>query len=164
MQIQCPHTDNGTQFAGSGMNKFCKDNEIKLSFTSVYHPQTNGQVESTNKILVKILKRKIDKNPKEWADLIPEVLWAYRTNIKTANGNTPFKLAFRLEVITPCELVWPSTRLLLYDADGNEKKLSENEENLEDTREEAEIKEVAYKRKVERSFNRTVKEKKLIPG
>lgn len=87
-------TDNGTQFAGGGMKKFCKDNEIKLSFTSVYHPQTNGQVEATNKSLIKILKKKVDENPKSWADLIPEVLWAYRTTIKTVNGFTPFTLAF----------------------------------------------------------------------
>lgn len=146
------------------MRRFCKDNEIKLSFTSVYHPQTNGQVESTNKTLVKILKRKVDENPKEWADLIPEVLWAYRRTIKTANGNTPFRLAFRIETIAPCELVWPSTRILLYDESSNEEKLSENEENLENIREETEIKEVAYKRKLERNFNRTVKEKKLAPG
>lgn len=31
-----------TQFVGSGIRKFCKDNEIKLSFASVYDPQTNG--------------------------------------------------------------------------------------------------------------------------
>lgn len=61
-------TDNGTQFAWNGMKKNCKDNEIKLSFASVCHPQTNGQVELsqlTNKIFVKILKRKIGGNPKE---------------------------------------------------------------------------------------------------
>lgn len=58
-------TYNETQFTGRSMKKSCKDNEIKLSFTSVYHPQINGQIEATNKNLVKILKRKIDDNPKE---------------------------------------------------------------------------------------------------
>lgn len=58
-------TDNGTQFASGGLKKFCKDNEIKLSFTSVYHPQTNGQVEATNKSLIRILQRKVNDKPKE---------------------------------------------------------------------------------------------------
>lgn len=157
-------TDNGTQFAGSGMKKLCKDNEIKLSFASVYHPQTNEQVEETNKTMVKILKRKIGENPKEWAELIPEVLWAYRTTIKTANGNIPFNLAFGIEAVAPCELIWPTTRILRYDEENNEEEISKSKENLENIREEAEIKEIAYKRRLERRFNRGVKERKLAPG
>lgn len=64
-------TDNGTQFAGKAMKTFCKDSNIKLSFASVYHPQTNGQVEAVNKTIIKILKRKAGDNPKTWADTIP---------------------------------------------------------------------------------------------
>lgn len=58
--------------------------------------------------------------------MILEILWAYRTTIKTANDYTPFSLAFGLDVIAPCELVWPSTRIIGYNEETNEEKLTEN--------------------------------------
>lgn len=76
-----------------------------MSFASVHHPQTNGQVEAANKSIVKILKRKAGGYPKTWADTMLEVLWAYRTTYKTATGQTPYKLAFGLEAVAPTELV-----------------------------------------------------------
>lgn len=117
------------------MKKFCKDNEIKLSFASVYHSQTNGQIEATNKTLVKILKKKIAENPKNWAEMIPEVLWAYRITIKTANGYPPFSLTFGLEAVAPCELVWPTTRIIAYKEEGNEEKFIKNLNVIENIRE-----------------------------
>lgn len=57
-------TNNGTQFVGKKLRKFCKENdEIKLTFAPVYHPQSNGQVEVINRTITTILKRKVRKNP-----------------------------------------------------------------------------------------------------
>ncbi|XP_074345883.1 uncharacterized protein LOC141684670 [Apium graveolens] len=36
-------TDNGTQFNNEEFRKYCEENEIDLRFTSVAHPQANGQ-------------------------------------------------------------------------------------------------------------------------
>ena len=37
-------------------------------------------------------------------------LWAYRTNVKTATGFSPFQLVHGVEVVTPieCEMLYPS--------------------------------------------------------
>lgn len=103
------------------MKNFCKDSNIKLSFASVHHPQSNGQVEAVNKTIINILKRKTGDNPKTWADTIPEVLWAYRTTYKTATGQTPYTLAFGLEALAPVKLIWPTARV---------KHFNENEEAM----------------------------------
>lgn len=97
------------------MKKFGKVNNIKLSFTSIYHPQTNGQVESTNKTIVNILKRKVGEIPSDWADLILEVLWAYRSTTKTSFGLSTFSLSFGLEGVAPVELVWPTAIIKYYN-------------------------------------------------
>lgn len=55
--------DNGFQFASKEMRSFC-ENEIKLSFVSVYHPKTNEQVKATNKTTVKIPKKKVKDKPR----------------------------------------------------------------------------------------------------
>lgn len=157
-------TDNGTQFTGKAMNFFCKDSNIKLSFASVHHPQSNGQVEAANKTIINILKRKTGDNPKSWADTIPEVLWAYRTMCKTATGQTPYTLAFGLEAVTPVELIWPTTRIKFYDAEKNEEAIMIEQENMEEIREEARIKEEKYKRKLENFYNAKVKSKDLRKG
>jgi len=46
-------------------------------FASVEHPQTNGQVESTNKVLFRGLKRRPEKAKGTWAEEVPRIVWAY---------------------------------------------------------------------------------------
>ena len=43
-------SDNGTQFASQQLGKLCTELGIKQVFASVEHPQTNGQVESANRV------------------------------------------------------------------------------------------------------------------
>ena len=43
-----PHsiiTDNGSKFTAGEVKTWCVNLGIKLDYASVYHPQTNGQVE-----------------------------------------------------------------------------------------------------------------------
>ncbi|GKV01151.1 hypothetical protein SLEP1_g13729 [Rubroshorea leprosula] len=44
--------DNGTQFNCSSFQDFCSSYGIKLQFTSVYHPESNGMVEFVNKCIL----------------------------------------------------------------------------------------------------------------
>ncbi|XP_071699482.1 uncharacterized protein [Rutidosis leptorrhynchoides] len=41
-------SDNGTQFEGNPFSDWCQELNIKKTFTSVAHPQANGQCEVTN--------------------------------------------------------------------------------------------------------------------
>lgn len=66
--------------------------------------------------------------------------------------------------MTPCELVWPTARIVAYEEVNNKEKLSENLEIIENVRENAELKEAAYKRRIERVFNRRIRKEKLAPG
>ena len=66
----------------------------KMVFASVAHPQTNGQVEAVNKIIKKLLKKKLDDAKGLWAQKLSEVLWAIRTTATEATGETPFSMTF----------------------------------------------------------------------
>jgi len=46
-------SNNGTQFASQQLFKLCMKLGMKQVFAFVEHPQTNGQVESTNRVLLK---------------------------------------------------------------------------------------------------------------
>nr|XP_043611871.1 uncharacterized protein LOC122583543 [Erigeron canadensis] len=87
-------SENGPQFARGIFPEFCKHLQIKQSFASVYHPQGNGQVEVTNREIIKGIERRLGRSHKGWVDELPLVLWANTTAPKQSNGETPFSLAF----------------------------------------------------------------------
>ena len=73
--------DNGTQFDRNEFRAFCDDFGIKKSFSSVDHPQKNGQVDVVNKIIKFNLKTKLEERKRLWAEELLKVLWAYRTTL-----------------------------------------------------------------------------------
>ncbi|KAL5544478.1 hypothetical protein UlMin_008262 [Ulmus minor] len=72
-----PHSlvsDNGTQFDSAGLKKLCSDLGIHKHFSSVAHPQSNGQVEAVNKTIKNNLERKLNGAKGAWVDELPRVL------------------------------------------------------------------------------------------
>ena len=49
-------TDNGTQFTAREFTTFCDSKGIKVNYASVTHPQSIGQVERANGIILHALK------------------------------------------------------------------------------------------------------------
>nr|XP_025625585.1 uncharacterized protein LOC112717875 [Arachis hypogaea] len=72
-------SDNGTKFTDKKFTEFLAGLGIKQKFSSVEHPQTNGQVESANKVILLGLKKRLDNKKGAWADELASVLWSYRT-------------------------------------------------------------------------------------
>jgi transposase InsO family protein len=54
-------TDNGTQFTGKKFLNFCDDNHIRVGWSAVAHPKTNGQVQRANSMILQGLKPRIFK-------------------------------------------------------------------------------------------------------
>jgi hypothetical protein len=55
------------------VREFVESLKIKLLSSSPYYAQANGQVESSNKTLIKPIK-KIEENPKRWHEVLLEAL------------------------------------------------------------------------------------------
>ena len=70
---------------------------------SPYHPQANGQVESTNKTLENILTKNMAYHHRDWAQKLPEALWAYRTTWWNTTGFSPFELVYGKSPLFPIE-------------------------------------------------------------
>jgi hypothetical protein len=57
-----PHNiiiDNGTNLTSKEFKNYCKSLRIKLKFTSVAHPKTNGQVEKANGLICNGIKKRL---------------------------------------------------------------------------------------------------------
>nr|XP_009804548.1 PREDICTED: uncharacterized protein LOC104249760 [Nicotiana sylvestris] len=75
-----------------------------------YHLVGNGQAESTNKVIVNNLKKRLEESKGNWSELLPGVLWAYHTTTKTSTGETPISLVYGAEALIPVEIGEPSMR------------------------------------------------------
>jgi transposase InsO family protein len=57
-------TDQGTSFVSKEVREFSKLYKIKLLNSSPYYAQANGQTESSNTTLIKLINKKIEENPR----------------------------------------------------------------------------------------------------
>ena len=70
--------------------------------------------ESTNKNLIKIIKRTIDQNQKNWHKSLIFALWADRITEKASIGTSPLNLVYGKEVVIPSNLTLPSLALVQF--------------------------------------------------
>ena len=63
-------SNNGKQFNNPKFQKFCQDLGIKNHYSSPRHPQANGQIEVTNKSLLKIIKTQLEG---AWPEELPNI-------------------------------------------------------------------------------------------
>ncbi|KAL5569097.1 hypothetical protein UlMin_025672 [Ulmus minor] len=150
-------TDNGSQFISFDFQDFCKEWGIQLSFSTPRYPQANGQAESTNKIVINIIKRRLEKAKGLWADELPGVLWAYRTTAKTSTGETPFSLAYGTEAVIPVECGIPSARYMWLDEDSNRDLLNHSLDAIDELRDKAHLRTALYQQKVAQHYNKNIR-------
>ena len=84
-------SDRKTNFLPKILEEVCKIFQIFQNMnTSSYHPQTDRLVERFNSTLCQSLSMYVAKNQKDWDDFIPLILFAHRTSISEAIGDSPF--------------------------------------------------------------------------
>ena len=71
----------------------------------------NGAVEAANKNIKRIVE-KMTHTYKDWHEMLPFALMAYRTSIRTSTGTTPYSLVYGTEAVLPVEVEIPSLRVL----------------------------------------------------
>ena len=67
-------TDQSSSFISKEVRDFAKSYKIKILNSSPYYAQANGQAESSNKILINLIKKKIEENPKRWHEVLCSAL------------------------------------------------------------------------------------------
>ena len=67
-------SDNGKQLDNHAFRDFCSELGTKNHYSSPAHPQANGQVEFTNRSLLKIVKTRLEGAKGIWPEELPSVL------------------------------------------------------------------------------------------
>jgi hypothetical protein len=71
---------------------------------TAYHPQTNGQVETSNRQLKSILNKTVEKGGKDWSKKLDGALWENQTARKTPIGMTPYQFVYGKSCHLPLKL------------------------------------------------------------
>jgi hypothetical protein len=103
--------DQGSSFMSHHVRDFFESRKIKLLSSSSYYVQVNGQVKSSNETLVKLMKKKIEENPKRWYEVLSEALWVHHISKYSTTKITPFELVYGQEVILPVEVNLDALRI-----------------------------------------------------
>jgi hypothetical protein len=131
-------TDNRTQFKVAKFVRCCTDFGIHHQPSSAAYPQTNGQVERTNRLILQGVKTRIiydlEARGGNWHKELPSVLWALRTNINKATRDNPFNLVYEVDGVLPPEIYLELTRVAHFNIEDQAEAMELDSNLLEERR------------------------------
>ncbi|GAU12536.1 hypothetical protein TSUD_182500 [Trifolium subterraneum] len=158
-------TDNGTQFTNKKFQEFLAAIGTTQRFASVEHPQTNGQAEAANRVLLRGLRRRIGASKGNWTEELHNVLWSYRTTPHSTTGETPFRLTYGTEAVIPVEIGEPSSRIEYpLEESINDELLREELDLVEELRTGASLREATLKQKIDARHDKKVIKREFEVG
>uniref|UniRef100_A0A2N9G132 RNase H type-1 domain-containing protein n=1 Tax=Fagus sylvatica TaxID=28930 RepID=A0A2N9G132_FAGSY len=133
-------------------------------FSSPAYPQGNGQAESSNKVILSGIKKKLEEAKGRWVEELPTVLWTFRTTPRSSTGETPYSLTYGVEAVIPLEVGLPTLRSEEYDQDNNELVLAKDLDLAQERRDLAMIRLASYQGDLKKRYGKSVRERILAPG
>ena len=69
--------------------------------STAYNPAANGLAEAFNKTIIKLLKKFVSSNKRDWDEKLGECLWAYRTTVSNPDRQYAFFPGIRMRSSHP---------------------------------------------------------------
>nr|GEU44427.1 reverse transcriptase domain-containing protein [Tanacetum cinerariifolium] len=160
-------SDHGKHFSNDQFTKVMLKYGVTHHLAAIYHPQTSGQVEVSNRGLKRILERTVGENHASWLDKLDDALWAFRTAFKTPIGCTPYKLVYGKACHLPIELEHKAYWALKHEnfdllTAGDHQKVQLNE--LNELRDQGYENSLIYKEKTKRIHDSKIKDRSFNVG
>jgi hypothetical protein len=93
-------SDRDPRFTGKFWQTLWAKLGTKLSMSTAFHPQTDGQTERANQTLEQVLRNYTSYEQDNWDDLLPYAEFAYNNSQQTSTGFSPFHALYGQEVNT----------------------------------------------------------------
>ena len=97
----CILTDNGTHFTAQLMSNLLQRLGITHLYTTVYHPQANGQIERFNATMDGKIAALCNEKRTNWDEVLPFVTFNYNTSMHATTKHTPFEMMHGRQVTLP---------------------------------------------------------------
>ena len=104
----CPieiFTDQGKCFESHLFAALCEVLNITKTRTTSYHPQSNGQVERFNSVILAMIRCTLGEEKDRWDEKLQQLAMAIRSTVSRTTGFTPNFLMFGRENILPTNLL-----------------------------------------------------------
>ena len=101
-------SDQGKAFTGHIITHLCDLYGMQKLRTSLYHAQTNGQVERMNQMIIHMI-RKLEEDKKAcWSEHLPKLLLAYNATCSAVTGYSPYYMLFGRRSRIPVDYLFPT--------------------------------------------------------
>ncbi len=97
----CILTDNGTHFTAQLMNNLFERLGVTHLYSTVYHPQTNGQIERFNATMDGKIAALCNERRTNWDEMLQFVTFNYNTSIHATTKQIPFEMMHGRQAILP---------------------------------------------------------------
>jgi transposase InsO family protein len=87
-------TDQGANFLSELFTHVCKLLQIKKVQTTAFHPESNGGLERSHRVIIEYLRHYISEDQRTWDEWVAFATHAYNTTTHKATGYSPFELLF----------------------------------------------------------------------
>jgi Reverse transcriptase (RNA-dependent DNA polymerase)/RNase H-like domain found in reverse transcriptase/Integrase zinc binding domain/Chromo (CHRromatin Organisation MOdifier) domain/Retroviral aspartyl protease/Integrase core domain/Retrotransposon gag protein/Zinc knuckle len=101
-------TDRDPRFTGKFFKALCKLMGIKQSFSSAFHPQSDGQTERTNRVMEDALRHFVAPDGTDWDEHLSSIEFAVNNAYQESTQNTPFFLNYGRHPRVPGHPEFPS--------------------------------------------------------
>jgi hypothetical protein len=100
-------SDRGSQFTSRFWRSFHENMNMKLNFSTTYHPQTDGQTERTNQVFEDMLRACALQHGESWDKSLPYAEFSYNNGYQASLKMSPFEALYGRKCMTP--LYWDQT-------------------------------------------------------
>ena len=113
---------------------------------------------------MKIIKTRLEGAKGVWPDELSGVLWAYKTNVRTPTGETPFKLAYGGKAVILAKMHMANHRVMMYQDKDNKEQLRLSLDLIDGERIYADERTARYKNLMARQYDAMVKPRRFNLG
>ena len=150
-------SDNGLQFDSKIFREYCGSLNITNRYSSPAYPQSNKQVEATNKTIINGYKKRLVGAKGNWVEELLNFLWAYQTTPRRSKGETPFSMTYGTEAVIPIEVGLSSMRIADFTQSNNDEYMIGHLDALEKQREMVYVQLADYQQKLAQGYNKKVR-------
>jgi transposase InsO family protein len=108
-------TDQGANFLSELFTNVCKLLQIKKVQTTAFHPESNGGLERSHRVLVEYLRHYIAEDQRDWDEWVTYATHCYNVTTHRTTGYSPFELLFGHQARIPSVLQAQPTPRYNYD-------------------------------------------------
>ena len=87
-------SDRDTVFTSSFWRELFRLSGVKLQYSTAFHPQSDGQSEATNKIIMMYLRCLTGDRPRQWLRWLPWAEYCYNSSYQASLKTSPFRVVY----------------------------------------------------------------------